>query len=621
MPEEVAPVRQSSDAGVPPLREPARPSPWGLLERSARVRYAIIAALLLVLLLQATGTLLKSPTCDEPRYLGLGLYLVEHHKWDIEDTLAHPPLNYYLSGIALSALHIPDSVWSIPNSIQRGQAIIRLYPNDLVIRLARFPIMFLSLLMGFYVYRWASDLYGIRAGILGLAVFCLNPVITSFAAIANGDTAIAAFTLIATYYWWRFNVNANRRNLILTGISFGLALLSKYSAPMLLPVFVLTGLATIYHRRHAIVLTETPLASAATKASDTEPRAAQPKDLRWMVRSLVFITLIGLLVAWAGYGFETGFASDPSKRPHHTLDKLFGKHPGLHHATYVIAEHIPVPMPSMLKGMSFMYFTSKEWTTRTFLMGKYSNKGFWDYHIVGLALKTPLGTLLLLLLSVIFWRKLKANWRDELFLIIPFACLLGYYSLLTTIQVGIRFILPVIPFAYIFLAKSANLPKIWNRRFSNIAIAVCVLWTAFSAIRIYPDNLAYFNELAGGPDNGYKWMVDSNLDWGQDLIGLKRYMDDHHIQKIKLAYFGTPEPEYYGIDYDYLPSSIVDLGWSFRQKSHPAVPIQLPTTGLIAVSVTELEGPYFPDTNEYAWLKQYQPIARVGHTIFIYDIK
>jgi hypothetical protein len=388
----------------------------------------------------------------------------------------------------------------------------------------------------------------------------------------------------------------------------------------------------MYRERHAAIGCETSLVAAAAGNSQSvaapvtsfgsfDTRAVRPKSLRWLVRSLVFVVLIGVVVAWAGYGFETGFASDPGKRPHKLLDKLFAHNPGLQHASYAIAEHTPIPLPSFIKGTMFIFFTSKDWTTLTFLAGKYSAKGFWYYHLLGLTLKTPVGTLLLLLLSLVFWKKLRGGWRDELFLIVPFLFLLGYFSLLTTIQVGIRFVLPVIPFAYIFLAKSANLPRVWNPRWSNITIAALVLWTAVSVMRIYPDNLAYFNELAGGPDNGYKWMVDSNLDWGQDLAGLKRYMDNHGLQKVKLAYFGTAEPEYYGIDYDYLPSSIVDMGWSFRQKSHPATPIPLPTTGVVAVSVTELQGPYFPDQNEYAWLKKYEPVARIGHTILIYDIK
>jgi hypothetical protein len=632
MAKEVTPVCSRSSVEAPSHHEAVLQSPLDLLERSARFRYAIVGALLVILLLQATGTLFKSPTCDEPRYLGLGIYLAKHRKWDIEDTLAHPPLSYYLSGLALSPLHIPDTVWAIPNSVQRGQAIIRLYPNDLVIRLARLPIMLFSLLMGIFVYRWASDLYGVRAGILALAVFSFSPIVTSFAAIANGDNAIAALTLATTYYWWRFNVDSSVRNLLLTGLSFGFALLSKFSAPMLLPVMLLTGIATVYRREHEVVGRHKAFAMSATAGAQSTPardtsisssddRIVRPKNLRWLARSLVVMTVIAVVIAWAGYGFETGFASDAAKRPHHLLDKLFSSRPALQHVAYVIAEHTPVPMPSFLKGTMFIFITSKEWSTLTFLMGKYSAKGFWYYYLVGLLLKTPVGVLILLLLSLVFWRKLRGYRSDELFLIVPFLFLLGYFSLLTTIQVGIRFVLPVIPFAYIFLGKSANLPRIWNLRWGNIVLATLVLWTAVSAIRIYPDNLAYFNELAGGPDNGYKWMVDSNLDWGQDLAGLKRYMDSHRLRKIKLAYFGTAEPEYYGIDYDYLPSSMVELGWSFRQKSHPAEPISMPTKGLIAISVTELQAPYFPDQNEYAWLKKYEPVARVGHTILIYDIK
>jgi hypothetical protein len=136
-------------------------------------------------------------------------------------------------------------------------------------------------------------------------------------------------------------------------------------------------------------------------------------------------------------------------------------------------------------------------------------------------------------------------------------------------------------------------------------IAVC-FW-------ISPHYLAYFNEFAGGPANGYRYLVDSNLDWGQDLKGLKQYMDQHGIDRIYLSYFGSDSPQRYGIKYDWLPSPL-------PENPEPLKRVRIPTKGYVAVSVTDLQG-VFPGTrNMFQWLAPYKPIAKIGYSIFLYRI-
>ena len=136
-----------------------------------------------------------------------------------------------------------------------------------------------------------------------------------------------------------------------------------------------------------------------------------------------------------------------------------------------------------------------------------------------------------------------------------------------------------------------------------------------SSVSIFPHYLAYFNELAGGPKNGYKFLVDSNLDWGQDLKGLKRYMDKHRIKRVWFSYFGTASPDYHGIDYNYLPSYAI-----FNTKRE-----RIPTP-FVAISATNLQGLHLMpglgiDANYFSALRQKKPLAQIGYTIFIYKFE
>ena len=142
-------------------------------------------------------------------------------------------------------------------------------------------------------------------------------------------------------------------------------------------------------------------------------------------------------------------------------------------------------------------------------------------------------------------------------------------------------------------------------------VAVLVLWLTVETVATYPHYLAYFNELAGGPANGYKYAADSNLDWGQDLKRLSRYVEENKIGKIKLDYFGGSKPEYY------LGSKYEKLDAGNPSQRH----------GWLAVSATLLQGGraratkgFDQNTSYYRWLDNYEPATRIGYSIFVYKL-
>jgi hypothetical protein len=238
--------------------------------------------------------------------------------------------------------------------------------------------------------------------------------------------------------------------------------------------------------------------------------------------------------------------------------------------------------------------------------------GWWDYFLVAFLLKTPTGSLFLIgaALAVAFWWK-PLQVREILFLLIP---AILFFAALTRVKVniGLRYALPVYPLLYVFASRVATL------RFRSawaVPALVCVplALTAFSTLRVAPHQLAYFNELAGGPGRGYRYLSDSNIDWGQDLKGLQAYMARKHLPMIYLAYFGMGSPEAFGIHYQYVS------GFGSAGPTPELVPLGAERE-MLAISVNELQSVFVGDRDRYRWLKARKPVAKIGYSIYVYDL-
>jgi hypothetical protein len=248
-----------------------------------------------------------------------------------------------------------------------------------------------------------------------------------------------------------------------------------------------------------------------------------------------------------------------------------------------------------------------------FLWGEISPQGWWYYHLAALALKTPIALQIMLLLALGLSlsqhpkRRTSPNLYNDFFLVIPPLLLLTVISF-GSVKIGLRHVLPVFPFIFVFTARFFKL-AIERRLLSGLAFLL-VVWYLVSSIRIHPHYLAYFNEYVGGPANGYKYLVDSNLDWGQDLKGLKQYMENRDIEKVKLAYLGTIDLEYYGISSE-----------SISDQDLTALREDKFTRGVFAISATFLQGLYLPgDRDRYKWFRDRTPTAQIGYSIFVYEI-
>jgi hypothetical protein len=250
-----------------------------------------------------------------------------------------------------------------------------------------------------------------------------------------------------------------------------------------------------------------------------------------------------------------------------------------------------------------------------FFLGEYSQQGWWSYFPVAFLIKTPLGTLILLLASVLLLRKGKAlGRRDALFLVLPVLAFTAA-TMRSKVDVGIRYLLPIYPFLFVLAARVATIS--WRPAWLGpILLGLPLLLNAVSVLRIVPHHLAYFNELIGGPAEGYRYLGDSNIDWGQDLIGLKAYLERENVPMLYLSYFGTALPEGYGIRYQEAPACS-PVTWPKRVSQ------ELPAgmdRELLAISVTCLQGTYFQNKDLYRWLYHRKPVATVGYSIQVYDL-
>jgi hypothetical protein len=263
----------------------------------------------------------------------------------------------------------------------------------------------------------------------------------------------------------------------------------------------------------------------------------------------------------------------------------------------------------------------------SFLLGNYSNTGFHSYFFYAFLLKTPLPALLLILTALVLSLRRCAERRwPVIFLLVP-AGLYFLVAVTSHLNLGVRHLLPIYPLLYV-LAGGLVLELNHLRQTTRIVALLVIVCTVAVSSRIVffpavgskwqtvaPHYLAYFNELAGGPANGFKELVDSNLDWGQDLKNLKLWLVAHDIKDpVCLCYFGMADPRYYGILHYNLPG-----GCLFEPQQGFDV---LKPGGLIAISATKLQGVYLHQADRDAWrriLEHAVLVDTVGYSIFIYQ--
>jgi hypothetical protein len=518
-----------------------------------------IAVLLLLLFAQALGAArAASVTFDEGPHLAAGYSALRTGDLRLQPIHIHPPLaNALAAAPLLLDPSLPDpravSGWEIASLSAVSDAVVWQNPHPARLALVtRLPIILLAVLAGALVYRWAADLGGDKAGLLALGLYALDPNVVAHGSLVTTDMAVTALGLLTFFLLHRYLHHPSRARLAGVGLVLGLALASKVSALLLVP---LVGAVLVLRSR---------------------------REFSQGLRAWLVVVLFAFVVLWAVYGFEL--------RP---LPELSASLP-LPAATHVeiyrsLQEHYRLGHPA-------------------FLMGQNSEQGWWTYFPLALVIKTPLPTLTLLALALVtaLYRRSPPGLPLALFPLVHLST-----ALFSSVNIGYRHLLPALPFLYIFIASGKW--QVASGKFYVLRFTFYVLlfaWLVVGAARVYPYPLTYFNELAGGPEGGYHWLVDSNLDWGQNLWALRDWMRDEGVERVYYSHFSPARPQVYGVEVDWLPPD---------PRAVPFAPLD-PAPGIYAIGATVLQGAYTPDVNTFAWFRGQAPLARLGHALFIYEV-
>jgi hypothetical protein len=340
---------------------------------------------------------------------------------------------------------------------------------------------------------------------------------------------------------------------------------------------------------------------------------------------LLMTGLIGLEILSAGYLAEGVFMRLGDYRFHSRA--LAGHGEGRNRFAGTWLGGIPVPLPNdYVLGTDQLKRNFETGGKMAYLAGELRHGGWWYYYLYGMAVKAPLGTWVLFILSMTVGWRYRAAWIDEAMLLVPAASYLALLSAQRGLNTHVRYVLPIAPFVFIAISKLSRAVD-EKHAITTVTAAAALAWTIASSLAVYPHNLSYFNEAAGGPLRGHDHLLDSNIDWGQDLIHLKEWLDRHpEAQPVRVAYFGSYSPTDVGIAGE-LPPMVPPL-----QRDQHRPPRELgPQPGWYAISVNFLRGyRFFVVDPQGEWImltephltyfRRLRPVARAGYSIYVYHL-
>ena len=512
---------------------------------------------------------------------------------------------------------------------------------------ARGVLVLLSLLGGWIVFRWSRELYGPAAGLIGLALWALSPNVLAWSGVITTDLGAAVFALAAAHAIGAWLRRRSPLDAAWAGLMVGLAVLSKFSLMVIYPVLLTTWVAAEFLPGR-MVTARTPgrLASFG---------------------QVCLIVAVSVVAINAAYGFDRSFRplgefefrSAALTRP--SDDERVNRFAG------TLAGSVPVPLPDVfLLGVDTQKALEEAPGRTGYLQGVWKAGGWYHYYAYGLLVKIPLGTLAISALAAalaVASRRYRVGRVDELLVWLPPLSIFALISMHTGVNSHFRYALPALGFAFVGVSRVGMLISPKTRPGGDAAgpaseggyertpeqpparrpaglvpagvVTLLLAWNAYSVASLHPHYISYFNALAGGPDSGWKHLIYSNIDWGQDLYHLKSWMADHpDASPLHIGFFGGAAPSEEDVRGP-LPSpgpvpGIDSIGAPAEYTS--LSPSQLgPRPGWYAVSANVVAGMSLPQVGRggeriqmprgaYTYFQQFEPVGKAGYSIFIYHI-
>jgi hypothetical protein len=517
-----------------------------------------------------------SEVLDEPAHISCGYDWLTGAPYTIDPT--HPPLERALTALPALFQHVPLS--KDPNFVARGNEILYFH-DDYVHNLAaaRRGNLLFFILGAVSVAWWCSRTFGRVAALMATAFFTFLPAILGHAGVATTDMAAAAGVTFAIVVldWW-LDAPTLRRSIAL-GAAIGIGLLTKFSFLFFFPIAALIVLVSSCHpeRERGIWL------GGRRNTLDSRATSRPGPSLTLGVTSAA---AIAILIVWAGYRFDFGTIKSAHEAGEWVAAESAPKF--LRPVAVWFADRVPIPAPLFVVGADMVRIHDREGHL-TYLFGHVNQHGWWYYFPVVFFFKTPLPFLIFALIGIA-----SAERRGLAVALIPIALMLAVLP--SSINIGVRHILPIYPPLCILAAHGAIV--LWQRATLRAVVIALAAWMVIGVERAHPDYLPWFNEAAGGHPE--RIVVDSNLDWGQDVLRLASIAKKLHIDRMWILYTGNALLERHGLVADEIRPWLPAPGWYVLSE-----------TGL-ALNGDARRG-------AYRWLDDYR-MRRVGKSMRLYHV-
>ena len=538
--------------------------------------YPLIATLAAVVMLARVVlvTNVYNNTIDEPYHIGSAVVLWEAKQLTVG--AQHPPLARWVIGAPLFAqgVRYPEArdeyvVVEYPGfDIGRQLLFSGKLPYWRMLLAARHSLLVFSVASLFFVYQLGKYLGNSLIAMLAMVFFSVDPTLLAHSALVGTDVAGCAGFLCGFYYGLRFCAKPRAVRALVFGVALGLAISCKLSSVLLIPVLVIVALL----RR---VRSKRPLPS---------------------IGSLFIVCVVAFMVLWGTYGF----AINPMRQQAIFTDQR---------AWTIVPEIIreqPIPMPSFFLGQLLLASRATAQVTPGYLNGQISANGWLLYFPEALAVKEPIGMLLALIFAVVAAIVVR-QWRFRAWLLFIPVCVVLAVSMRSRYQLGVRHLLPILPLIYLFAVMTLTRAKWTGVLFATMFLA------AIETAAVHPDYLAFFNFACGGPSHGDRCLIDSNLDWGQDIYRLSNWLKSDEAKgreyTIRCAYATGPMLQEFGLDSSALkakPHGLFAISKNVLHRFEGAEKMQ----GQDAVDLGE----------DYSWVTRYPLVKRIGYSIDVYDL-
>ena len=371
------------------------------------------------------------------------------------------------------------------------------------IRTGRYITILFSLLLAFYVYRWAKELYGPVAGLFSLFIYTFSPNIIAHSRLVTTDLYGVGMTTIAVYYFRRFVKSGGWKAAGASAVTLGVAQLAKYTSLYLYPIF-------------GIIL--------AARSCRKRPNVTVGSFLRF----LLFFLVVSMLIINIGFLFHHSLTPLAAYEFKSDMFQLIQSRAG-------ILRNIPLLVPyPYLNGMDWVKYNERTGASLSggvYLLGNYNKagddfRGFPGYYIIGFIFKVPIGIQLLILLALANYvvnRKKFDFWQDEIFLLIPVLFFFIYFNFFYRCQIGLRHFLVVFPFLHVFCGSLCK-EGVWSRFNKRGVLIALSIYVVLSVLSYFPHYIPYFNELVWDRKQASKILANADIAWGQGGWYLQQYL-------------------------------------------------------------------------------------------------